>query len=48
VLSITNRDYTAIMGITIFYAALLMVMILIVDLLYLWLDPRIKLSRQGA
>ncbi|MET3896838.1 oligopeptide transport system permease protein [Devosia sp. UYZn731] len=48
VLSITNRDYTAIMGITIFYAALLMVMILIVDLLYLWLDPRIKLSRQSA
>ncbi|MDB5538035.1 MAG: transporter permease [Devosia sp.] len=48
VLSITNRDYTAIMGITIFYAALLMVMILIVDLLYLWLDPRIKLSGQSA
>jgi oligopeptide transport system permease protein len=42
VLSITNRDYTAIMGITIFYAALLMVMIFIVDLLYLVLDPRIK------
>lgn len=48
VLSITNRDYTAIMGITIFYAALLMVMILIVDLLYLWLDPRIKLEGKGA
>ncbi len=47
VLSITNRDYTAIMGITIFYAALLMVMILIVDLLYLWLDPRIKLGKQA-
>ncbi|WDR01272.1 ABC transporter permease [Devosia algicola] len=45
VLSITNRDYTAIMGITIFYAALLMVMILIVDLLYVWLDPRIKLRK---
>lgn len=45
VLSITNRDYTAIMGITIFYAAILMVMILIVDLLYVWLDPRIKLTR---
>ncbi len=42
VLSITNRDYTAIMGITIFYAAFLMLMILIVDLLYLWLDPRIS------
>lgn len=40
--SITNRDYTAIMGITIFYAAFLMLMILIVDILYLWLDPRIS------
>nr|WP_281070702.1 ABC transporter permease [Oceaniglobus trochenteri] len=42
VLSITNRDYTAIMGITIFYAAFLILMILIVDILYLWLDPRIR------
>ena len=48
VLSITNRDYTAIMGITIFYAAALMVMILIVDLLYAVLDPRIKLSGASA
>jgi oligopeptide transport system permease protein len=48
VLSITNRDYTAIMGITIFYAAVLMVMILIVDLLYVWLDPRIKLTKATA
>ena len=48
VLSITNRDYTAIMGITIFYAAILMVMILIVDLLYVWLDPRIKLTKVAA
>lgn len=48
VLSITNRDYTAIMGITIFYAAILMVMILIVDLLYVWLDPRIKLTKATA
>lgn len=42
VLSITNRDYTAIMGITIFYAAILMVMIFVVDMLYLVLDPRIS------
>ncbi|MGV3576775.1 MAG: ABC transporter permease [Devosia sp.] len=48
VLSITNRDYTAIMGITIFYAAILMVMILIVDLFYVWLDPRIKLTKAQA
>jgi oligopeptide transport system permease protein len=46
VLSITNRDYTAIMGITIFYATILMVMIFIVDMLYLVLDPRIKYGRK--
>jgi oligopeptide transport system permease protein len=47
VLSITNRDYTAIMGITIFYATILMVMIFIVDMLYLVLDPRIKYGRSA-
>ncbi len=47
VLSITNRDYTAIMGITIFYATILMVMIFIVDMLYLVLDPRIKYGRKA-
>lgn len=47
VLSITNRDYTAIMGITIFYAFALMVMIFIVDMLYLVLDPRIKLTAKN-
>jgi len=47
VLSITNRDYTAIMGITIFYAAILMIMIFIVDMLYLLLDPRIKYGARG-
>lgn len=43
VTSITNRDYTMIMGTTIFYSALLMLCILIVDFLYCLLDPRIKL-----
>ncbi len=47
VLSITNRDYTAIMGITIFYATILMVMIFIVDMAYLVLDPRIKFGRSA-
>lgn len=44
VTSITNRDYTMIMGTTIFYSALLMSCIFIVDLLYSLLDPRIKLT----
>ena len=40
--SISNRDYTAIMGVTIFYAAFLVAMIFIVDLFYILIDPRIK------
>jgi len=42
--SVTNRDYTIIMGITIFYAAIYIVMVFIVDIIYGLLDPRIKLK----
>ena len=42
VTSIYNRDYTVILGITVFYSALLVLMNFLVDLAYLWLDPRIK------
>ena len=41
--SISNRDYTTIMGITIFDTFLLVVAILIVDILYGIIDPRIKI-----
>ena len=37
-----NRDYTLVMGMVIFYAALILVLNLLVDLLYGWLDPRIR------
>ncbi len=40
--SINNRDYPLIMGVTIFYSALLVLMNLVVDLLYGIIDPRIK------
>ena len=40
--SILNRDYTAIMGITVFFSVLLIISILIVDMLYVLIDPRIK------
>lgn len=43
--SISNRDYTTIMGITIFYAAFLIVMVFIVDLFYVFIDPRIKFGK---
>ncbi|WP_071393905.1 ABC transporter permease [Bacillus tuaregi] len=44
VTSITNRDYTVIMGITAFYSILLLVCILLVDIAYGLIDPRIKLA----
>lgn len=40
-----NRDYTLVMGMVIIYSTLLIVMGLLVDLLYAWLDPRIRLER---
>ncbi len=39
--SIANRDYTVIMGLTIFYSFMVMFMIFLVDLAYIILDPRI-------
>ncbi|MBD7967630.1 ABC transporter permease [Paenibacillus gallinarum] len=42
--SITTRDYTMIMGITIFYGLILMVARFITDIAYVIIDPRIKLS----
>jgi oligopeptide transport system permease protein len=40
--SITNRDYTIIMGLTIFYSFILLLSIVITDIVYFFLDPRIK------
>lgn len=42
--SITARDYTIIMGTTIFLATLMVIVNLIVDILYTLIDPRIKLK----
>lgn len=44
--SITNRDYTVIMGVTVFYSALLMVCVLLVDVVYTFIDPRIGLENK--
>ena len=46
--SITNRDYTVIMGVTVFYSALLMLCVLIVDLMYTVIDPRIRFENKKA
>jgi oligopeptide transport system permease protein len=42
--SIMNRDYTVIMGTTIFLATLLIIMNVLVDIVYKLIDPRIKLK----
>jgi len=44
VTSALNRDYTLVLGIVIFYAALIVLMNLLVDLLYGAIDPRIRYS----
>jgi oligopeptide transport system permease protein len=40
-----NRDYTLVLGMVILYSALLIAMGLLVDLLYAWLDPRVRFGR---
>jgi oligopeptide transport system permease protein len=44
VTSITNRDYTTIMAVTIFLAILMVIANLITDIVYKMVDPRIKLD----
>jgi len=44
VTSIAARDYTMILGTTLLYAFLIAVVNLIVDVLYVFLDPRVRLS----
>ena len=45
VLSVTNRDYTLIMSLTIFYSAILMLSVFVVDIVYSLMDPRIKYGK---
>ena len=44
VTSINSNDYTMILGTTVFYAVLFIVMQLVVDFVYMILDPRIRVS----
>jgi len=37
-----NRDYTLVMGVVIFYGALIILMNLLVDVIYGWMDPRVR------
>lgn len=42
--SITTLDYTMITGLTIFYAAILIVVMFLTDIAYGFIDPRIRMS----
>lgn len=42
--SVTNRDYTMLLGVTVFYCTMLIMFTFMVDILYVLIDPRIKLQ----
>ena len=42
--AVQQLDYTVIMGTTVFYGAFLVLMVIIVDILYGFIDPRVRLS----
>jgi len=46
--SVTNRDYTVIMGVTVLYAAFYVMMVYLVDVLYALVDPRIKFEKEAG
>ena len=47
--AVTNRDYPLIMGVTLVYAVLIVLANIVVDILYMKLDPRIRLDEnQGT
>lgn len=43
--SIIDRDYTMVLGITIFYSAFLILMMLVMDIVYALVDPKISLGK---
>ena len=43
--AVQQLDYTVIMGTTVFYGAFLVFMVIVVDILYGFIDPKIKTSR---
>ncbi len=37
-----NRDYTLVMGVVIFYGTMIIAFNLVVDVIYAWLDPKVR------
>jgi len=46
--AIGQRDYTMIQGFVVFAGTIFVLINLVVDLLYLWLDPRVALGSKRA
>jgi oligopeptide transport system permease protein len=44
VTAVSERDYSVILGITIFYGAFIMLCTLLVDVAYAVIDPRVKFT----
>ena len=43
--SINDRDYTMVLGVTVFYAIFLIIMMILMDIIYVLVDPKIKLGK---
>jgi ABC-type dipeptide/oligopeptide/nickel transport system permease component len=46
--AVQQLDYTVIMGTTVFYGAFLVLMVLVVDILYGFIDPRIRVGKSSG
>ncbi len=46
--AVQQLDYTVIMGLTVFYGAFLVLMIIVVDIVYGFVDPRIRVAKETA
>jgi ABC-type dipeptide/oligopeptide/nickel transport system permease component len=45
--AVQQLDYTVIMGLTVFYGSFLVLMVIVVDIVYGLVDPRIRVTREG-
>ncbi len=48
VIMVQEYDYTMIMGLTVFYAAFIILMVMLVDIAYGFIDPRIRIAKGRA
>ena len=46
--SVTNRDYTMIMALTILFGSFIIIVNILTDLLVAFIDPRVKLEKQAS